>query len=713
MAGGEIPQWLITSFTRSVKDLGATAEKEQIERACTRLLHKWSEPGRYYHGIPHLLDTLARVDVVLPETHHPAWVRLAAWYHGAVFSTDALAIYTRNGGEHEVESGEYARVDLAGLGVDTQHIDGIVALISGMKLRMAAPSLEGVMVDDAAAGGLTTSASPEPVNIDQLALNDAHLGALAVEPQKYKKYVESIRQEYAHLPIEDFLSSRIDILKKLLARRELFLSPLGKQWETVARQNMTAEVERLTARLEKLNEERNHLGGDVVEVDGVLYVKRNGPAGEEILEEAGPEAIAAHAARQELLAQIAEGSAKAAASAAHEAEVSLAGGGHGEAAGNGADSSEPRRSEPIIITTVKPDLPPAIVIPSTPHVDLPADSAPIVVVETAPRCVADSAVPDEGDVRPPSKTQVIVVEGESREAQAAAHQAAADAAARAREAADTAVRTRATADPMATPDSQAKGTNPTAAEDQGETVSAKKEAAIAELFKPDTAPDETEGEVKVKQESGSSLENFKDAYDPGVPPRALNATEKDKLRRAEIAREARERIDSKTRQAAEEREARAKSAAGTAGATTTAGAAEAAPAASAPIPAASAPIPAVSAAVPAPSAPLVETVSTPPLPAEPEPENATPTATEFGEDTASKIAEALSPFNPEPFVASGTDASPLEVPPANETLANPASIAPDEHAAPAATPEWVEDEDDDAAAALLNSALHSSEPHES
>ena len=45
------------------------------------------QPGRHFHNIRHLTDVLARVDE-LEETHEPDLVRLAAWYHGAIFDAD-------------------------------------------------------------------------------------------------------------------------------------------------------------------------------------------------------------------------------------------------------------------------------------------------------------------------------------------------------------------------------------------------------------------------------------------------------------------------------------------------------------------------------------------------------------------------------------------------------------------------------------------------
>jgi len=74
-----------------------------------------------------------------------------------------------------------------------------------------------------------------------------------VEPQRYKAYLEEVRAEYAHIPQRDFLVARQHILRKLLARTSLFISPLSERWEEPARQNLTAELARVDKEISKLD----------------------------------------------------------------------------------------------------------------------------------------------------------------------------------------------------------------------------------------------------------------------------------------------------------------------------------------------------------------------------------------------------------------------------------------------------------------------------
>ena len=227
--GIDAPQWLLPAYLRSVKAVGGTASVEAIREAGERLVVMWSSPDRRFHNLKHAIDVLARVDELADESHNPDIMRRAAWYHGCVFSSATEQTYKRNGGEDEVASAAYAAKDLHGLGVPDPVTDRVCALILNLKRHNLAH-------DD----------------IDALALNDADLGTLAVNPQQYKRYRELVREEYAHIPDERYLRGRATIISKLLSRETLFSSPLGARWELPARQNLQAEQRRIADALAKL-----------------------------------------------------------------------------------------------------------------------------------------------------------------------------------------------------------------------------------------------------------------------------------------------------------------------------------------------------------------------------------------------------------------------------------------------------------------------------
>ena len=225
----DAPQWLLPAYVRSVRALGASASAETIGQSGKTLIDMWSSPDRHFHNLKHAINMLARVDELADESHDPDVMRLAAWYHGCVFSSASEQTYKRNGGEDEVASAAYAARDLHRLGLPDATVDRICALILNLKHRSLPRN-----------------------DIDALALNDADLGTLAVEPQQYKRYRQMVREEYAHIPVEDYLRARLTIITRLLDREMLFSSPLGQRWERPARQNLQAEKQRLTDELARL-----------------------------------------------------------------------------------------------------------------------------------------------------------------------------------------------------------------------------------------------------------------------------------------------------------------------------------------------------------------------------------------------------------------------------------------------------------------------------
>lgn len=233
----DAPQWLIPAWVRTCLGAGASASREEIELTGERLLARWTEPSRHFHNVRHLADVLARVDELAEEAHEPDLVRLAAWYHGAVFDAAERTSYAHRGGEDERASAVLARLELGELGLPQRAVDRVAELVTALERH-----------------------SPVPGDDDCAVLNDADLAMLAAEPQRYKAYLGDVRAEYAHLPVEEFVRARIAILRRLLDRPHLYSSPMGQGWEEPARQNVGAELQRLERELETF--ERADAGPD-------------------------------------------------------------------------------------------------------------------------------------------------------------------------------------------------------------------------------------------------------------------------------------------------------------------------------------------------------------------------------------------------------------------------------------------------------------------
>ena len=228
MVAAEAPAWLVPAFVRNVLEAGATAPPEEIRAVADRLLARWLSPGRHFHDVKHLVDVLVRVDELDDESHEPDLVRLAAWYHGAVFDSDERKAYAAKGGEAEAASARLAYDELVGLGVPQENARRVHDLVTALVRH-----------------------SPDPKDPDCAVLCDADLAMLASEPQRYKAYLNDVRAEYAHVPAADYARARARILRTLLSRPSLFSTPLGAAWEEPARQNVEAELQRLTKEIAK------------------------------------------------------------------------------------------------------------------------------------------------------------------------------------------------------------------------------------------------------------------------------------------------------------------------------------------------------------------------------------------------------------------------------------------------------------------------------
>lgn len=181
------------------------------------LLRRWSEPQRRYHTTAHLAAVLDHVDTLRTHAEDPAAVRLAAWFHDAVYLPDRS--------ENEERSARLAVRALTEAGVPEARTAEVARLVR-----------------------LTVTHAPEPGDRDGAVLCDADLAILASPPEAYAAYTAEVREEYAFVPEGAFRTGRADVLRQLLALPRLFSTPHGGEaWEDPARRNLRAELDLLTS----------------------------------------------------------------------------------------------------------------------------------------------------------------------------------------------------------------------------------------------------------------------------------------------------------------------------------------------------------------------------------------------------------------------------------------------------------------------------------
>lgn len=180
------------------------------------LLRRWQEPQRRYHTLSHLVAVLDHIDVLEEYADDPNLVRLAAWFHDAVYLPERST--------NEERSARLAERALPEAGVSEARTAEVARLVR-----------------------LTVTHDPAEDDRDGQVLCDADLAILASPPSAYAAYTAAVREEYHFVPSDAFRTGRAAILRQLLDLPRLFRTPYGQEkWEATARYNLTSELEMLS-----------------------------------------------------------------------------------------------------------------------------------------------------------------------------------------------------------------------------------------------------------------------------------------------------------------------------------------------------------------------------------------------------------------------------------------------------------------------------------
>jgi predicted metal-dependent HD superfamily phosphohydrolase len=207
----------VSHWNDTVRRAGATAGDDAIHAAGADLHRRWSEPQRHYHTLAHLRSVLSIVDsTAAPGVDRDA-VRLAAWFHDAVYDPRAAGM------ANEEASGALAVSILAALGVPSATVEEVRRLVL-----------------------LTAGHEPEPGDRNGELLCDADLAILSADPDAYDTYAAEVRREYAHVPDDLFRAGRTAVLRHLRDHPALYRLPATQGWTAPARANLERELAALT-----------------------------------------------------------------------------------------------------------------------------------------------------------------------------------------------------------------------------------------------------------------------------------------------------------------------------------------------------------------------------------------------------------------------------------------------------------------------------------
>lgn len=208
---------LLNEWASALRRLSEGAGLDGVQpRLGLTLMARYTESHRRYHTLGHLAAVLSTVDDLAACAESPDVVRLAAWYHDAVYDPRRT--------DNEPRSADVAEDELGQAGVPPATVNRVADLIR-----------------------LTAGHDAPPGDRDAEVLCDADLRVLASSMPDYDRYVAAVRAEYAHVADDDWRDGRAAVLDGLLALPRLFRTPPAQAWEPAARDNVTRELAALGA----------------------------------------------------------------------------------------------------------------------------------------------------------------------------------------------------------------------------------------------------------------------------------------------------------------------------------------------------------------------------------------------------------------------------------------------------------------------------------
>ncbi len=210
------PDVLRSRFAHALAGAAAPGPCADPAPYADNLIARWQEPQRRYHTLAHLTAVLDHVDALEEYAVDADAVRLAAWFHDAVYLPDRS--------ENEERSARLAERALPEAGVPAGRTAEVARLVR-----------------------LTVTHAPDDGDRDGQVLCDADLAVLASPPAGYAAYTAAVREEYHFVPDDAFREGRAAILRQLLGLPRLFHTPHGRRaWEATARHNLAGELELLS-----------------------------------------------------------------------------------------------------------------------------------------------------------------------------------------------------------------------------------------------------------------------------------------------------------------------------------------------------------------------------------------------------------------------------------------------------------------------------------
>jgi len=184
------------------------------------LMATWSEPQRHYHDQRHLRECLALWTRWREHSPRAGEVAIALWFHDAIYDPQAPV-----SGSNELTSAAWAARSLVRAGAGSETAQRVHDLV--MATQHDAPAALGV-------------------SLDAQLLVDIDLSILGSPAERFERYDQDVRKEYAWVPGFRYQEARAQMLQVFLDRPQLYNGEHAVALlETQARINLAAALSRL------------------------------------------------------------------------------------------------------------------------------------------------------------------------------------------------------------------------------------------------------------------------------------------------------------------------------------------------------------------------------------------------------------------------------------------------------------------------------------
>lgn len=201
---------LLRRWLRLANNLGLDAAAGRSIFSALR--ENYQEETRHYHNLAHVQQVLETVGRLASYAEDLAAVKLAAWFHDAIYEPGA--------GDNEARSARYLQATLEPLSISAAVVEEAARLV--------------LLTEEHEAGDSDGNGR---------VLLDADLAILGAEQAAYERYAQAIQREFAHVPEEAYRRGRAAVLRRLLQRNPLYYTrPMQEEREARARRNMRREL---------------------------------------------------------------------------------------------------------------------------------------------------------------------------------------------------------------------------------------------------------------------------------------------------------------------------------------------------------------------------------------------------------------------------------------------------------------------------------------